>query len=579
MILQSLVDYYETQEKAGRAVRQGWGETKVSYALCIDERGRLKQVATMKTKRADGKEGCSPRLMELPMPVKRTLGIAPNFLWDNASYLLGADNKGRPQRSRACFAASRALHEQILQAAACPAAAALLAFFEQWEPEKALQHPALQERGCSILSGVNLVFWHNGRFLQENEEIRQAWQRYYDTSRSGTRTLCLVTGERDAVQPVHPAVKGVEGAQPSGAALVSFNAPAFCSYGREQSLNAPVGRYAAFAYTTALNLLLADKEHLCQLGDTTLLCWARSGESAYQDLFLGLLAGKNKTASFPLQKAAKALCGGKEAAYGAARLRPDMGFTLLALSPNASRLSVRFFGQNTFSRFLRNLQAHQQRLHLLCFSKEEEPLFLPELLEEAAGKSSRERPLSPEMAGETLQAVLCDACYPVSLLHGVMRRIRAERRTGRARAAMIKAYYLKNPHPDVPKEVLTVSLNTESTSIPYTLGRLFCELEGIQHAASPGAKSTIRDKYFTCASTTPGQVFPLLVNRAQRQLSLLEGEMRSQYDRQLSELADRLGEGYPARMNLPQQGAFQLGYYHQAQARRQKRGEGNGAAD
>ena len=159
------------------------------------------------------------------------------------------------------------------------------------------------------------------------------------------------------------------------------------------------------------------------------------------------------------------------------------------------------------------------------------------------------------------------------LLSGVTLRIRAEHAVTRGRAAIIKAYYLKNPHSDVPKEVLTVSLNPDSSNLPYNLGRLFSVLEAIQSAANPGINSTIKDKYFNSASATPAIVFPVLLNLAQKHLKKLDTGLRTYYDKQLTALLSKLGEGYPQRLNLPQQGSFQLGYYHQTQVRFEKKEE------
>jgi CRISPR-associated protein Csd1 len=130
---------------------------------------------------------------------------------------------------------------------------------------------------------------------------------------------------------------------------------------------------------------------------------------------------------------------------------------------------------------------------------------------------------------------------------------------------------LQNPHPDVPKEVLTVSLNPDCSNIPYLLGRLFSTLEAIQSAANPGINTTIMDKYFNSASATPAMVFPVLLKLAQKHLKKLDVGLRTYYDKQLTDLLSRLGEEYPARLNLPQQGSFQLGYYHQTQARYEKK--------
>ena len=115
----------------------------------------------------------------------------------------------------------------------------------------------------------------------------------------------------------------------------------------------------------------------------------------------------------------------------------------------------------------------------------------------------------PGLAGDTLWAIINNARYPATLLSGVTLRIRAEHEVTRGRAAILKAYYLKNTSPDVPEEVLRMSLNEQSTHIPYTLGRLFSVLEAIQQAANPGINTTIKDKYFNSAASIPGVIFPI----------------------------------------------------------------------
>ena len=270
----------------------------------------------------------------------------------------------------------------------------------------------------------------------------------------------------------------------------------------------------------------------------------------------------------------KLLCAGKAVDFEEERLDPNMEFYILGLSPNAARLSVRFFFKNTFGVLLKNVLAHQQRLEIVKPTYDNfDTLPLWKLLDETVNQNSRDKTPAPNLSGEVLRAVLSNSRYPATLLNGVTLRIRAEREITRGRAAILKAYYLKNPHPDVLKEVLTVSLNPESSNVPYTLGRLFSVLEGIQSAANPGINSTIKDKYFNSASTTPAQVFPVLLNLAQKHLKKLDIGMRTYYDKQLTELLSRLGESYPVRMNLPQQGSFQLGYYHQTQSRFEKKEE------
>ena len=118
-----------------------------------------------------------------------------------------------------------------------------------------------------------------------------------------------------------------------------------------------------------------------------------------------------------------------------------------------------------------------------------------------------------------------------------------------------------------------MSLNPDSTDIPYTLGRLFSVLESVQSAANPGVNATIKDRYFNAASATPGHIFPILLNLSQKHLRKLVTGRRVYFEKQITELASVLPEAFPPRLSLPQQGAFQLGYYHQTQKRYEKREE------
>lgn len=580
MILQALTEYYRALERQGKIAAPGWGPVKVSFALCIGDDGTLQQAVSVQTEQVRGKKTVlAPRVVSLPAPVKRTVGVAANFLCDNSSYMLGVDDKGKPERTRLCFEACKALHEQALDGVDSPAARAILAFFRAWEPEKARENAALLEHLEEILAGGNLVFRTEEGFVHDDPAVRQAWEAYYNTSGDGPQGVCLVTGEQGPIESVHPAIKNVAGAQSSGAALVSFNAPAFCSYGKEQNLNAPTGKYAAFAYTAALNHLLADREHVYRVGDATVVCWAKGGGSFYQSLFGWAAMGQSEPSydESELRGMVKRLCRGEAVDFHAERLDPGMDFYVLGLSPNASRLSVRFFLRNTFGGFLRNAEAHQERLKIVRPSFDKfEGLPLWKLLGETVNQNTRDKVPTPELAGEVVRAILTDTRYPATLLNGATLRIRAEREVTRGRAAILKAYYLKNSHPDVPKEVLTVGLNEGSTHIPYTLGRVFSVLEAIQSAANPGVKTTIKDKYFNSAAATPAAIFPLLISLAQKHLKKLRGSntgLAIALDKQLTDLLNRLGENYPTRMNLPQQGAFQLGYYQQLQARYQKKEE------
>ena len=572
MILQALVSYYETLAARGELPQPGWAPVKVSYVLNLDDQGDITTVVCIKEEVTRGKKkALVPQTIQLPAPVKRTVGVTANFLCDNSSYILGADKKGKPKRSLECFQACKTLHETLLVSVEEPAARALLSFFDHWQPEKLTEHPAFAHQDMEdLLASANLIFRYRGRYLHEIPAIRQAWQDYYNNSQDSQQFPCLVTGKLAPVAQLHPSIKGIYGAQSSGASLVSFNAPAFCSYDREQGLNAPTSQYAAFAYGAALNYLIATQN--TRVGDVTLLFWAESGEEAYADALkpFGFGGGDedDQYKEEDLKGLMESLAEGADVEWDGTRIDPNMTFYILGISPNAARLSVRFFLRNSFGQFIRSVKAHYDRLEIV------RPSFDPfdnipvwRMLKETVNPNSREKKPAADMAGDTLRAILTNTPYPATLLNGVTLRIRADREMNRTRAAILKAYYLKNRNPFVPEEVLTVSLNQDSNHEAYVLGRLFSVLEAIQSDANPGINATIRDKYFSSASATPGVVFPTLVNLAQKHLRKLDEGKKIFYDKQLTELMSKLGETYPNRMNLPQQGAFQLGYYHQTQYR------------
>lgn len=575
MILQALTRYYEDLLTQGEIARPGWAVAKVSWALELGEDGSLLGLFHLQKEVPRGKKtALVPQELLVPQPVKRSSGVAANFLCDTSSYLLGADAKGKPARAAECFAAAAALHRQLLAGAQSAAARAILNFFDRWNPAEASEHPALKQDWPEICKGGNLIFWYDGQPVTEEPEIRDRWQQAQSQPPADTTEgLCLVTGSRVPLARLHPNIKGVAGAQSSGAALVSFNAPAFCSYGHEQGTNAPTGEYAAFAYTTALNHLLADREHIRRVGDTTLVCWAAGGQSAYQDFLMDAFYDDAPTEQ-DIRNTLFRLAEGLPVEWQDKRLDPDTRFYILGLAPNAARLSVRFFWQNSFGTLARNITRHYERLEIVRPAYDNfHTLPLWRLVRETVNLNARSPEPSPRLAGDLLLAVLNDAPYPATLLDGVTLRIRADKQITRGRAAILKAWYLRNSQDEQLKEVMTVELNEQSNYLPYVLGRLFSVLEAVQQRANPNINTTIKDRYFNSASATPATVFPLLLNLAQKHLAKLDGGLATYYNKRITELNTRITQTLPARLTLPEQSAFQIGYYHETQKRYTKKEE------
>lgn len=587
MILQALVRCYEALAERGELEKPGWTPVKVNWGLELDADGQVKSLLLMGGTDAKGKQ--IPRVMKLPDPVKRASGIATNFLCDNSSYILGIDAKGKPERTRGCFAACAQKHQDILKDVRHPTAKAILNFFERWKPENAACHPAIQPNLEALLKGGNIVFvTHDAegelQLAQDVPEIRRAWDEAYANSDDAVMGRCLVTGEEGPVAILHPSIKGVMGAQSSGASLVSFNAPAFESYGKEnardnqgQGRNAPVGKYAAFAYGAALNYMVGQADFHGRLGDTTLVYWAEGAEPAYGSAFMAMMGmggeDKNEITQKELSGLLTALCQGNTVKWENVPLNPENRFYILGIAPNASRLSVCFFLQDSFGALVTHYQKHQERLNIVRPAFDErETLSMWALLRETAIKSPNKPPkFQRQLVEEMLRAVLTGSRYPSALYTQTEIRLRAEKNINRGKAAMIKAYLLRNvveqkkDQMHIYKEVLDVELNEQSTYLPYRLGRLFAVLEAVQQKANPNINTTIKDRYFNSGCATPALVFPTLLRLAQSHLSKIGGGAAVYYDKMITELLGDVTQSYPPRLSLQDQGIFQIGYYHQKQ--------------
>lgn len=587
MILQSLIQYYETLEQRDKITKPGWSRAKVSFALDLSYEGELKRVIPLKIERERGKKTVfEPQLMNVPQMVTRSSGIASNFLCDNSSYILGIDNKGKQERAKECFFCAKEKHLNILQAVESREANAVIRYFETWNPDVAEKHPALSQVLEEITAGANLVFWVDDDYVHKKAAVISAWETYCNNSTDGVEGICLATGSRTRISRIHGTIKGVQGAQSSGAALVSFNAPAFESYGKEQSFNAPVGDYAVFAYTTALNYLLADKEHVTTIGDTTIVYWSEDGNDVCQNIFARV--SEPTIDNYQIVNAVfKKLEQGKAIYIPEVNetISLDQRFYILGLAPNAARLSVRFFYQSDFGDILQRMKEHYDRMEIVQPAKDTASyLGVWRMLMETVNKKSRDKKPIPNMSGAVYRSIISGGRYPASLYQAVINRIRVEQDDGdngiykitRGRAAIIKAYLLRNGTCD--KEELTVALNEKSRNMAYTLGREFAVLEAIQEDANPGINSTIKDKYFNAACATPASIFPILFKLKNSHIKKMNSKGKEiYYEKILLELQDKVfvpdGQGlaYPKRLSLEEQGMFILGYYHQTQKRYEKK--------
>ena len=580
MILQALTDYYDILRQSGAddIPARWYSREKISYCLVLSDSGDLIHIISLLELVQRGKKEMEvPQVMIVPERIQRS-GTKPNanFLYDNLKFTLGIENAQTKKTQRKYFEKFKELHQTILKNVSCPEAKAFLLFLDKWQPEQAFNHPILQPfLENPLFLKANLVFQlDGGDYLHENQEICRAWEEYKQKNQSAVLGQCLITGKENVpIAKLNPQTRGIRGGQTTGCSLVSFNEPAYLSYGKEQGENAPISEAAAFQYGTVLNYLVADQKHKLYLGDTTVVYWAHSVQKAYQDVAALLFDPDELEAEQPeagtmiydphAVKLVRAVM--EQVAAGLPittipELDPATQFYVLGLAPNAARLSVRFFVQNRFDVFVAKLAKHYQDLQIerqRAADREFLPLWL--LLRQTVSEKVRDKACSPLLAGAVLRAILTGLAYPATLFSNVMLRLKAGDDINYARAAIIKAYLIRR---NIDTEVLTMSLNVQTENVAYQLGRLFAVLEKLQEDAN--GSSNIRERYFSACSATPAVVLPILLRLAQHHIA--KSDYGAASDRRIAQILEKIDlekNPIPKNLSLEEQGVFVLGYYHQ----------------
>jgi CRISPR-associated protein Csd1 len=574
MILQSLYDLYErlSRDPDYEISLPGYSLQKITFKVVIKPDGTLHDIEDARVKTGKRMVG---RQVKVPGATKSSgSGCNPCFLWDNTGYILGyKPNDKNLERTRKTFESFREMHLALLPEIQSPSYHAVCQFIKTWNPEKSLEYPILKEVSTGF--GVFQIVGEIG-YVHDDPVVKEWLSRKYNQEAGNSVGQCLITGKIGPISRLHPKIKKV-GDQPESL-LVSFNDPSYESYGKEQSFNAPVSEEAAFRYTTALNALLAgpkSHKHRFFLADTTVVFWTKE-PTLTEDIFAQFAAHgsisierqevQDESLRQEIELFLKALREGKEA-YSEIEKDPERTpFFILGLTGQAKgRIGVRFFYRNTISNLLDNLHQHYTDMGIEKEYKEgakypdpEFPALWQLLNETCSPKMAAEdrRRTTALLSGPILRAVITGSQYPGGLFNSVMRRIHTDNTINYIRACIIKGYLTRNQGKEV-----SMGLDLNRKEPAYRLGRLFAALEKTQQDALGDVGATIRDRFYSAASATPGVVFPRLLRTYQHHLAKME---RGKKGREIlvQEIHGPL-TSYPAHLNLTDQGLFAIGYYHQ----------------
>lgn len=576
MILQALAKYYE--RKSDELPAEGFEQKEIPFLIIINQEGEfiaLQDTRTQFGKKLIARKFVVPKENELP---GQNAWKATNVLWDHYGYVLNHPKSDNDKDKEMAKKQHRIFIAQVQTLAeAFPEDLELQAvkhFYSGEHYKKVFEHPLWQD--CKKINGCNLSFQISGenRLVCENENVRAYVSRtievesnddHDDSEPSIIEGVCMITGERASIARLHPRTP-IAGAK-SNAKIVSFQKNmGFDSYGKLQSYNAPVSKRAAFAYTTALNYMLAkESRQKIYVGDATTVFWAEK-KHEIEDWFTDIFGEPAKGESDQDNAAIRALFESMKT--GAPPVEWNLNqFYVLGLSPNSARIAIRFWYAGTVAEVAMNILQHFKDISIVHAPHYPEYLSLFRLLVSTAVREKSDN-IQPNLASDIMKAILSGTPYPDTLLSSAIRRTKAEREVTYPRASLIKAVLVRKARYKNEKEEIGMSLDTVNTNAGYRLGRLFAVLEKIQEEASPGINATIRDRFYGSASSTPVTVFPHLMKLKNHHIAKLDNRGRAvNLDKLIGEIVDGIQAAtcFPGHLSLDDQGCFAVGYYHQRQ--------------
>lgn len=574
MILKALYDYYN---RCGNLPAPGMEEKEIGFVIVISKEGKFLRFEDCRTDKTIG------RVYLVKKHVSRSSAAVANYLYDNSAYVLGYSDKDDSEKNQLYFNTFVEKVQSILDRMPDNSdIRTLMNFYAQGREaiHSEVEQDPLWEDIKKNLSKKYSVFSFriegDLRILAEKKELMQTNE---GTKNDNSRGLCMVTGVQGELVDTTTATM-IQGSQAT-AKLVAFQVnSSYDSYGKEKCGNAPISHEAEFAYTTALNTMLRrDSRNKFTVGNRTFVFWASSNdkaaEQAEESLFdlLGYSEEKKDNPNAKIEQVRKVFT----AIYsGSLSTSLEDRFYILGLAPNSARIAVVYWSETPLRDFAGKILRHFDDMEIIDTRKDRKPYMGIKDILSAVTLGGKQSEATPNLPESIIKSIFLGTPYPYTLLSACIRRIRAESGDGNAaritRIAIIKAFLNRQNVNDKRMEIM---LDKRNTNQGYLCGRLFAVLDRIQEDAN--GISSIRERYMNAASSTPSSVFATILNLSSHHLENLSNEGKKVfYEKLKQEIIDKISsDGFPAHLDLQDQGRFFVGYYHQRQDFFNKKEENN----
>lgn len=597
MLIRSLCDYYDIQSARGEAASDIMSEQPVHWMVMLTPDGRVADIIDKRIEESvpqkNGKVKIVKKPIVVPLP-KRTqkTGIDANIIEHRPLYIFGLnydakigltpdDKTGKARKSHEAFVKKNL---EFFDGIDSEIARAYVNFIKNWVPENETENEQLKKLGKEYqgsyyifaLDGSPECKLHKDKAVLAKYEMLMAKAAAETAESDDGIMMCPIEGERLRAARIHDKIKGIKGGNSVGAVLVNFNSSAFESYGKSQSMNSGISEKAMKKYTSSLNKLLADPMHHIYSDDMTVVFFAmKHDDKAECDLFNGYLNSSNGVTEDSTKADVKAVSENiyyKGQTGNAQALDDDVDngvdFFVAGFTPNGSRICQKFMVRNKFGKIIDNVKQHQQDM-AICGSNSEIPLW--RINKELVSPNSANA-ISPALQSDIFQAILNGTNYPYTLLETVVRRVCTDSDTdsndktkiNEVRAGLIKAFINRKARLNGDKEEITMSLDKENKNPAYLCGRLFAVLEKIQlEATDVKLNRTIKDAYFSSASSRPALIMPRLIDLSNYHLRKLKEGRAIDFSKLINEIMGKIKDSLPTNLSIMEKGKFQLGYFQQ----------------
>lgn len=557
MILRALYDYYQ---RCNDLPAFGTELKQMGFLIVIDEQGKFLR---FEDRRIDKN---SAQLFLVKKSVGRSSAPVANCLYDNSQYVFGFSDKGDMDKMRKYFDTFKAKVEELYSKKPDTPGLKAVHLFYQQSPTEIVDCMKTDTLWEEIVKNLNKKY-STFSFLIEGETEIVASQKEIigmaNDEDTEEESLCLITGHKSKVVEITTATM-IPGSQ-AIAKLVAFQVKSgYDSYGKEKGNNAPISEEAEFAYTTALNhLLRADSHNKFFIGTRTFLFWSSSNSEAAKASEESIFAffGRTEDNDDPNKRIELVRQTFMSIYNGQLSSDRDDRFFILGLAPNSARIAVVYWSELPLREFAGIINRHFEDMEIVDTRKEKKPYAGLHSILGAVTLGGKSSDASPNLPDAVVKSIFQGGSYPASLFQACMRRIRAEQSLNITRAAIIKAYLNRLNDNNIKIKVM---LDKDNTNQGYLCGRLFAVLDKIQEDANN--IHSIRERYMNSASATPATVFATLLNLSSHHMEKLSTPGQIRYEKLKQEIISKLdADGFPAHLDLQDQGRFFVGYYHQRQ--------------